>query len=84
MIFMNAADIAARGLMAGHFVDITSHFEDVERCVSGFAVVPYDIPIDCAAAYFPEANPLIPLKSVAKRSFTPTSKCVVISVRSSE
>ncbi|MGB5013333.1 MAG: FdhF/YdeP family oxidoreductase [Pyrinomonadaceae bacterium] len=84
VIFMNEADIAARGLRAGQLVDITSHFEDVERCVSGFAVVPYEIPVDCAAAYFPEANPLIPLKSVAKRSFTPTSKCVVISVRASK
>ncbi|MBK7932158.1 MAG: FdhF/YdeP family oxidoreductase [Acidobacteria bacterium] len=84
VIFMNEADIAARGLRPGQLVDITSHFEDVERCVSGFAVVPYEIPVDCAAAYFPEANPLIPLKSVAKRSFTPTSKCVVISVRASK
>ncbi len=81
VIFMNEADIAARGLSAGQLVDITSHFEDLDRSVSGFAVVPYDIPVDCAAAYFPEANPLIPLKSFAKRSFTPTSKCVVISVR---
>lgn len=84
VIFMNVADIAARGLAAGQLVDITSHFEEVERQVAGFAIVPYDIPVDCAAAYFPEANPLIPLKSVAKRSFTPTSKCVVISVRASE
>lgn len=84
VIFMNSEDIAARGLSAGQLVDITSHFEDMNRHVSEFAVVPYDIPKDCAAAYFPEANPLIPLKSVAKRSFTPTSKCIVISVRASQ
>ena len=83
VIFMNVADIAIRGFAAGQLVDITSHFDDGERNVNGFTIVPYDIPIDCAAAYFPEANPLIPLKSFAKRSFTPTSKCVVISVRAS-
>jgi molybdopterin-dependent oxidoreductase alpha subunit len=83
VIFMNANDIADRGLEAGQRVDITSHFEDGERSVSGFTVVPYKIPVDCCAAYFPEANPLIPLSSVAKRSGTPTSKCVIVSVRPS-
>ncbi len=84
VIFMNAADIAKRELVAGSVVDITSHFDDGDRHIHGFTVVPYDIPRGCAAAYFPEANPLIPLKSFAKRSFTPTSKCIVISVRPSE
>lgn len=84
VVFMNAADIESRGFAAGQSVDITSHFYDGERHVEGFTIVEYDIPVDCAAAYFPEANPLIPLKSVAKRSFTPTSKCVVISLRASE
>lgn len=84
VVFMNAADIESRGFAAGQSVDITSHFYDGERHVEGFTIVEYDIPVDCAAAYFPEANPLIPLKSFAKRSFTPTSKCVVISLRASE
>ncbi|MBP6003452.1 MAG: FdhF/YdeP family oxidoreductase [Pyrinomonadaceae bacterium] len=84
VIFMNAKNIADLGLAAGQRVDITSYFDCVERHVYGFVVVPYAIPFDCSAAYFPEANPLIPLKSVAKRSFTPTSKCVVISVRASK
>ena len=81
---MNAADIEKYGLTPGQSVDITSYFGDREREVRGFTVVKYEIPVDCAAAYFPEANPLIPLESVAKRSFTPTSKCVIISVRASE
>ncbi len=83
VIFMNAANIAALGLAAGESVDITSYFDDGKRCVFGFTVVPYAIPLDCCAAYFPEANPLIPLKSVAARSGTPTSKCVIVSVKSS-
>jgi len=80
VIFMNDGDIERFGLAAGDLVDITSHFDDGERSVKGFAVVPYDIPPDCAAAYFPEANPLVPLGSFAKRSFTPTSKCIIVSV----
>ena len=80
VIFMNADDIAARKLAAGQRVDITSHFDDGERRASGFAVVPYNIPKGCAAAYFPEANALVPLGSVAERSGTPTSKCIIVSL----
>ena len=81
VIFMNEADIAKLGLSDRQLVEITSHFDDGERSVSGFTVVEYKIPAGCCAAYFPEANPLIPLGSRAKRSFTPTSKCIVVSVR---
>ncbi len=80
-ILMNEADIAELGLREGDKVDITSHWDDGERHVRGFAVVPYKIPKRCTATYFPEANPLIPLGSHARRSFTPTSKCTVISVK---
>jgi molybdopterin-dependent oxidoreductase alpha subunit len=80
VIFMHADDIAAQKLEAGQRVDITSHFDDGERHARGFAVVPFEIPSGCAAAYFPEANTLVPLGSVAERSGTPTSKCIVISL----
>jgi len=83
VIFMNQGDMASLGLEAGDRVDITSHWEDGARHVQGFVTVPYAIPKGCTATYFPEANPLIPLGSVARRSFTPTSKCVVVSVRPS-
>ena len=81
VIFMNEKNIAELGLHTGQTVDITSHFDDGERHVNAFIVVPYPIPVDCAATYFPEANPLVPLGSVARGSGTPTSKCVIISVR---
>ncbi|MBK9155575.1 MAG: FdhF/YdeP family oxidoreductase [Chloracidobacterium sp.] len=80
VIFMNEDDIAELGLSSGQPVDITSYWDDGERRVHGFAVVPYSIPKRCCAAYFPEANPLVPLGSHAKRSGTPTSKCIVVSV----
>jgi anaerobic selenocysteine-containing dehydrogenase len=81
VIFMNERDVIELGLEAGQPVDIVSHFDDGERQVKGFTVVPYDIPLNCCAAYFPEANPLVPLGSVARRSSTPTSKCIIVSVK---
>ena len=40
--------------------------------------MPYDTPRGCAAAYYPEANPLVPLDSTAIGSNCPTSKSVII------
>jgi hypothetical protein len=45
------------------------------------AIIAFDLPRGNAAAYFPEANALVPLGSVADRSNTPTSKSVVIRLR---
>jgi molybdopterin-dependent oxidoreductase alpha subunit len=81
VVFLNEADIADAGLKAGQVVDLVSHFEGEERIARGFTVVPYDIPRRCAATYFPEANVLVPVRSVAEKSNTPASKSVVISIR---
>jgi hypothetical protein len=43
-------------------------------------VVPYNIPRRCAAAYFPEANVLVPIDSVVRISNTPVSKFVPITI----
>jgi len=82
VVLMNDQDILAMNLKAGQVVDLTSHFDDGERHADRFIVVPYPIPLGCAAAYFPEANPLVPLRSFAERSGTPTSKSIVISIKS--
>lgn len=81
IVLLNREDMKRMELEQGDAVDITSHFSDRERHVHNFVVVPYDIPRDCAAAYFPEANPLVPLKSYAEKSLTPTSKSIVISIQ---
>jgi anaerobic selenocysteine-containing dehydrogenase len=80
VILMNAEDIAERGLKQGEVVDITSLFEGKTRCAESFIVVGYPIPKDCAATYFPEANALVPIESVAEKSNCPTSKLVKITV----
>lgn len=80
VLFMNALDMAERGLAPLSHIDITSHFRDERRTAEDFLVVPYSIPPRCAAAYFPEANVLVPLDSYADKSRTPTSKSIVITV----
>ena len=81
VVFLNQQDIEAAGLRERQEVDLVSHFNDEERVAPRFAVVPYDIPRGCAATYFPEANVLVPVGSVAEKSNTPASKSVVISIR---
>ena len=84
VIFMHRDDIRELGLAERQVVDITSHFEGETRVAHHFIVVPFDIPRRCAATYFPETNVLVPVRSVAERSNTPTSKYVVITVAPSE
>lgn len=80
VLFIHPDDIAALGLEAGTVVDLTSVHGDERRSVSGFRLVPYDIPRGCVAAYYPETNPLVPLSSVAEGAGTPTSKAVPVLV----
>jgi molybdopterin-dependent oxidoreductase alpha subunit len=80
VVFVSEADLDRRGLLPGQRVDITSHFQGETRKAEGFLAVPYDIPEGCAAAYFPEANVLVPIGSVAARSNTPAFKSLVVTI----
>ncbi|HET9449773.1 MAG TPA: FdhF/YdeP family oxidoreductase, partial [Aggregicoccus sp.] len=80
VVLLHPEDIKAQGFEAGQTVDLTSHFQGEVRTARAFVVVPYNLPRRCAATYFPEANVLVPLDSVAEGSRTPTSKSVVIRV----
>jgi molybdopterin-dependent oxidoreductase alpha subunit len=80
VIFLNQIDIAELGLTQGQIVDLTSHFNGQKRMAEHFMVVPYNIPRRCAAAYFPEANALVPVDSVARGSNTPVSKFVPVTI----
>jgi formate dehydrogenase major subunit len=79
VVFVHPEDAREQGLAEGDLVDVVSEWEDgSERTVREFRVVPYDTPRGCAAAYYPETNPLVPLDSTADGSGTPTSKSVVV------
>ncbi|MEP7341043.1 MAG: FdhF/YdeP family oxidoreductase [Acidobacteriota bacterium] len=80
VVLVNPEDIKQAGLAAGQAVDLTSYFDDGERRAEHFSIVPYDIPRRCVATYFPEANVLVPVGSVAEKSECPTSKSTVISI----
>ncbi len=83
VLFMNPSDMRARGIPPVGAVDITSHFKGRQRHALGFLAIPYDLPAGNCAAYFPEANVLVPIDSFADTSLTPTSKSVVVTVKPS-
>ena len=79
VVFVHPDDIAHLGWADGDRVDLVGEWEDgSERAAVDFRIVAYDQPRGCAAAYYPETNPLIPLESKAEGSNTPTSKSVVV------
>lgn len=83
IVFMNPGDMKARGIAPLQPVDLTSHFQGEARHARRFLAVPYDTPAGCCAAYFPEANVLVPIGSHADVSLTPTSKSVEVSIEPS-
>lgn len=81
VVFMNAGDISDLDLADGQYVDIHGvHDDGVARVLRRFRVVSYPTPVGCAAAYYPEANVLVPLSHVAEGSNTPASKQVIVRV----
>jgi molybdopterin-dependent oxidoreductase alpha subunit len=80
VLFLNPVDMEARNLRAGQIVDIYSHFEGEVRKAPRFAIVPYAIARRSAAAYYPETNVLIPIRSVAAKSNQPAAKCIRITL----
>jgi len=80
VVFVNETDLADRGLHDADEVDLISVFSDGERYAKGFRAVAYPTPKGCAAAYFPEANVLVPLDSTALGSNQPASKSIIIRI----
>lgn len=78
VILMNQEDITEAGLQQYDLVDLHNYHGGVHRLAEKFIVVPYNIPRQNVATYFPEANVLVPIDSVADVSNTPTSKSVII------
>ncbi len=79
VVFVHPHDILDLGHTDGDLVDLVSEWSDgSERRAPDFRIVAYEQPRGCAAAYYPETNPLVPLESTAVGSNTPTSKSVIV------
>ena len=83
VVMINPADLAAFGLVDRQMVNVISEWPTAdgitERVAENFRVVAYPTTKKgSAAAYYPEANVLIPTDSVADTSGTPTSKSVIV------
>ncbi len=81
VILMNQADMNKQKLQEGDIVDLYNDEGGRQRIAHKFIVVPYPIPCGCTATYFPEANVLVSINSVAEKSNTPVSKLVVIKLK---
>ncbi|TNC47002.1 FdhF/YdeP family oxidoreductase [Rubellimicrobium rubrum] len=75
IVLMNPEEIARAGLHEGQAVRLVCALDDGHhREVGGLRVTPYDLPDRCVAAYYPEANPLVPLSLHDELSKTPAYK----------
>jgi anaerobic selenocysteine-containing dehydrogenase len=84
ILFMNEADLVARGLEHGDKVDVAVVTPDGAGngpVVQGLTAIAYDIPRGSVAAYYPEANILVALADHDKRSGTPAYKSVPVRVQ---
>jgi molybdopterin-dependent oxidoreductase alpha subunit len=85
ILFMNEKDLDARGLQHGDLVEIEAVPEVGDppgtSRVMRLTAVAFEIPLKCAATYYPEANVLVPLTHYDRRSGTPGYKSIPIRVR---
>ncbi len=81
VVLLHPDELARAGLDDGQAVELTSHWRGETRTLRGFRVHGYDLPLGCAATYFPEANALVPVGAHAPRSRTPAYKSIPISLR---
>jgi anaerobic selenocysteine-containing dehydrogenase len=85
VIFVHPEDLVDLGIKDGELVDVHSEWMDnVDRVVRQFRVVSFATSRGCAAAYFPETNPFVPLDSTTEGSNTPVSKSAVVRLVPSE
>ncbi|AQV98368.1 CbbBc protein [Cupriavidus necator] len=84
VLFMNEADLAARGLEHGDLVDIETIAAGRQLRFEKITAIEYEIAPGSVAAYYPEANKLVPLDYIDEDSGTPSYKSVPVRVVRSE
>jgi molybdopterin-dependent oxidoreductase alpha subunit len=81
IVFMNAADLAAAGIEHGDLVEIATAIPSTTLRAIRLTAVAHDIARGSVAAYYPEANGLVPLDYQDKESGTPSYKSVPVHIR---
>ncbi len=81
VVFLNDQDLDDRGLEHGDMVDIISTWPDgTSARLSGVTAIAFDIALGSVAAYYPEANCLLPLSYHDRESGTPSYKSIPVRV----
>jgi molybdopterin-dependent oxidoreductase alpha subunit len=82
VVFPNQTEMHRRNLQDGDWVALETISDDrTIRVVEGFRIVPYQLPDGCCGAYYPEANPLVPLGLRDPQCNTPSYKAVPVRIR---
>jgi anaerobic selenocysteine-containing dehydrogenase len=81
VLFVNEADLISRKLEHGDVVDVETALASVVPLrLLGLTAVAYDIARGSVAAYYPEANALVPLSYHDAQSGTPSYKSVPVRI----
>ncbi|GES42336.1 hypothetical protein RsS62_15880 [Rhizobium dioscoreae] len=80
ILFMNDKDLKAKGLEHGDLVEIETALPSGAKRLLKLTAISYDISEGSVAAYYPEANCLIPIDYQDKESGTPSYKSVPVRV----
>ncbi len=80
VLFMNDRDLKAKGLEHGDLVEIETALPSGARRLLKLTAISYDISQGSVAAYYPEANCLIPIDYQDKESGTPSYKSIPVRI----
>jgi len=81
VVFMNEADLTARRLEHGDTIDIETALPSGQSLrLNGFTAIAYTIARGSIAAYYPEANSLVPLAYHDPESGTPSYKSIPVRI----
>jgi molybdopterin-dependent oxidoreductase alpha subunit len=87
VVFVNARDLASRGLKHGDLVDVSAvadaKSQPGKRVMRNLTAVAYNIAQGSIAAYYPEANVLVALDHYDTKSGTPSYKSIPVLLRAS-
>ncbi|MET0251796.1 MAG: molybdopterin dinucleotide binding domain-containing protein, partial [Novosphingobium sp.] len=81
VLLINPDEMARANLVEGQRVALVSDAGDgITRRVDGLEVIAFNLPDGCLGAYYPEANPLVPLAHHDQQSKTPAYKAVPVRI----